>query len=744
MESIKKHLFQFHLPGDKLGSTKEVQHKIETTDNVPVNSKYPRYPEVHKEEIKKQTEALLKNDSIKVSKSPYNSPVWIIPKKEDSQGNKRWRMVIDDRKLNEKTIGDYYPLPNITDILDQLGGGKYFTVLDLAQGFHQVEVAPEDRYKTAFSTPYGHYEVKRMPFGLKNSPSTFQRMMDRVLSGMQGIELFVYMDDIVIYANSLKEHREKFEKLLGRLKSAGLVLEPDKCKFLCKEIGYLGHIISKDGVRPDPKKLEAVSKFPQPKNRRNIKQFLGLAGYYRKFIPNFAKIAKPLTNLLKIENKFNWGLEAEAAFNQLKEKLCTQPLLQYPDFKKPSILTTDASDYAVGAVLSHGEIGKDLPISYASRTQNDAETRYSTTEKELLAIVFAVKYFIPYLYGTTFKIVTDHQALVWLSRLKDPTINSRIAKWKIKLQDYKHEIVFRPGRVNANADALSRNPVPENKILELKGKLINVNDNENGEEDQSDRLYDEYPIERLFIVSKGNVDVGNMELSGVNKDSSVEWPRECDGQRHGVDRLEIPSVLQVITPVGTGTTLPSDLNTNGGKDDPGQVRTHQLPDLLNMGEDRRVDVLGSDRNNVLGSDRNNVLSSDGNNVLGSDGNNVLRHLSLESGTRCRSLKRQYPYVKTEDMSISKIRKIVDYDDSDDSDGSEIFEKECNDIFGMKEDCWRGAFVMITPGSFREDDIVSGLFQNSNEKLWMREDHILNFMSVDCVVKNRQSRELLEL
>ncbi|XP_051156206.1 uncharacterized protein LOC127278513 [Leptopilina boulardi] len=469
--TLRKYCHQFHLPGDSLGFTKVIQHTIETIDEVPVNSKYPRYPEVHKQEIKKQTEDLLKNKSISPSKAPYNSPVWIVPKKEDDQGNKKWRMVIDYRKLNEKTINDVYPLPFISEILDQIGGAKFFTILDLAQGFHQVEVVPKDRHKTAFSTPFGHYEFNRMPFGLKNSPSTFQRMMDRVLSGLQGIELFVYMDDIVIYAKSLKEHKEKLEKLLRRLKNAGLVLQPDKCNFLRKEIGYLGHIISENGVKPDPKKVDAVQNFPRPKTQKNIKQFLGLAGYYRRFIPNFAKIAKPMTNLLRKNVKFDWNSEVEVAFAQLKRILCTQPILQYPDFSKPFIVTTDASDFAIGAVLSQGEIGKDLPIAYASRTMGGAELRYSTTEKELLAIIFAIKQFRPYIFGKRFIIVTDHRALVWLNQLKDPTINSRLARWKIKLQDYDCEIIHRPGRVNSNADALSRNQIFKKLEFNLTGEF---------------------------------------------------------------------------------------------------------------------------------------------------------------------------------------------------------------------------------------------------------------------------------
>ena len=208
-------------------------------------------------------------------------------------------MVLDFRKLNEKTIGDSYPLPNIIDILDQLGSAQYFSVFDLASGFHEIKMSPEDSHKTAFSAPCGHYEFDHMPCGLKNAPATFQRLMDLVLTGLQGPELFVYLDDIVLYANSLEEHEEKFNKLMERLSEANLKLQPDKCEFLRPEVAYLGHIIDKEGVRPDPQKLEAVKYFPISKNPKNIKQFLGVAGYYRRFIEGFSKIATPLNQLLK-------------------------------------------------------------------------------------------------------------------------------------------------------------------------------------------------------------------------------------------------------------------------------------------------------------------------------------------------------------------------------------------------------------------------------------------------------------
>ncbi|XP_032689886.1 uncharacterized protein LOC116853116 [Odontomachus brunneus] len=453
---LRNHSDIFRLPNERLGFTNATRHKITTTNEIPINTKQYRFPPIHKEEINKQVQDLLDNGVIEPSNSPYNSPLWIVPKKPDSKGNKRWRMVIDYRALNEKTIGEAYPLPNITEISDQLGSAKYFSVFDLTSGFHQIEMDKLDAHKTAFSTPHGHYQFSRMPFGLKNAPATFQRLMDQILTGLQGTELFVYLDDIVLYASSLEEHSAKFTKLAEKLRAANLKLQPDKCEFLRKEVSYLGHIIGKTGVKPDPKKIEAVKNFPRPANSKNVKQFLGLSGYYRRFIPNFSKIAKPLTNLLKKDATFEWKHAQEQSFASLRYALCTDPILQYPDFTRPFVITTDASGYAIGGILSQGEIGKDLPIAYASRLLNSAEQNYSTIEKELLAIVYSVQHFRPYLYGRQFKLVTDHRPLVWLHSVKDPS--SRLFRWRLKLLEYEYEVVYKGGKINGNADALSRNP----------------------------------------------------------------------------------------------------------------------------------------------------------------------------------------------------------------------------------------------------------------------------------------------
>jgi len=446
----------FYYEGEPLTCTSTVAHEINTrTDAAPVNVRPYRLPEKHKQEVNRQIKEMLKSKIITPSVSQWNAPLLVVPKKADASGNPKLRVVIDFRKLNNVTIGDSFPLPNITEILDQLGSAKYFTTLDLASGYHQIPMAEPDKEKTAFSTPYGHYEFNRMPFGLKNAPATFQRLMNSVLTGMQGLKCLVYLDDIVIYGASLEDHNRRLEEVLQRLREHKLKLQPDKCEFLRKETVYLGHIISENGISPDPSKLEAIKNFPEPKRVKDIQSFIGLAGYYRKFIKNFSKIAKPLTKLTKKAEKFMWTTEQQNAFEELKEKLMTAPVLTYPDFTQEFIVTTDASAYALGAVLSQGKVGDDRPIAYASRVLTRAEQNYSTTEKELLAIVWAVKYFRPYVYGTKFKVVTDHKPLIWLFSVNDP--GSRLIRWRLKLEEYDYEIIHKAGRANTNADALSRN-----------------------------------------------------------------------------------------------------------------------------------------------------------------------------------------------------------------------------------------------------------------------------------------------
>ncbi|KAL4153815.1 hypothetical protein QTP88_001648 [Uroleucon formosanum] len=358
------------------------------------------------------------------------------------------------KKLNQISTGDAYPLPNITEILDQLGKSRYYTKLDLAQGYHQIKMHPDHCHKTAFSTDKGHFEFLRVPFGLKGAPATFQRLMNSVLTGLNGIKAFVYLDDIIIYALNLEDHSRKLKEVFDRLRESNLKLQPSKCSFLRKEVNYLGHVITDKGVRPNPQKIDCVVKFPTPTNAKEIKSFLGLSGYYRRVVPNYGQIAKPLTSLLKKDVPFYWSDICQEAFDKLKAILTKEPLLKYPDFEQPFNLTCDASNFVIGCILSQGPIGNDPLIAYASRTLNKAEQSYNTTEKELCAIVWGVKQYRPYLYGQKFNIITDHRALSWLFNVKDP--GSRLIRWRLKLEEYEYEIHYKPGANNTNADALSR------------------------------------------------------------------------------------------------------------------------------------------------------------------------------------------------------------------------------------------------------------------------------------------------
>lgn len=308
----------FYLPVDKLTATSTIKHEIPLLrDTPPLHERQYRIPQTLRTEVDRQVQKMLDEGIVRHSTSPYNAPIVVVPKKSDNSGQRKWRLAVDFRKLNDVIIGDSYPLPNITEIIDQLGNSKYYTPLDLASGYHQIQITEGDKHKTAFSTSHGHLEFNRMPFGLKEAPAVFQRLMNAVLSGLIGNTCFVYLDDIVIYSKTLEEHRKKLIKVFSRLRQHKLMLQPDKCNFFMSMIKYLGHIISENGVRPDPDKINVVLKYPVPETPKQIKAFLGLVGYYRRFIPNFAVIANPLNNLLRKDVPFNWDKEHVNAFEKL-------------------------------------------------------------------------------------------------------------------------------------------------------------------------------------------------------------------------------------------------------------------------------------------------------------------------------------------------------------------------------------------------------------------------------------------
>lgn len=448
---IKEFNKAFYLEGDILSAVGQYKHRIPTLNDIPVYSRTYRFPEIHKAEVERQISEMLASGIIKKSSSPYNAPIWVVPKKIDNSGMQKWRVVVDYRKLNDITISDKFPIPNIEDLFSKLGKCLYFTTLDLAKGFHQIPISIEDGHKTAFSTHTGHYEFTRMPFGLKNAPASFQRMMNEVLHDYINNICVVYLDDILVFSTSLHEHIVSLRKIFRRLADYNLKVQIDKCNFFKRESEYLGHVITEHGIKPNPAKIEIIRKISLPRTVKDIRSFLGVTGFYRKFIKDYGRIALPLIKYLKKDFKIDMSdPEYINSFEKLKILLCQSPVLAYPNFEKVFLLTTDASNASLGAVLSQG----GHPVAFASRTLDKHECNYSTIEKELLSIVWATKYFRPYLFGRKFKIQTDHKPLIWLNSLKEP--NMKLHRWKMKLNEYDFDIEYIKGKANQVADFLSR------------------------------------------------------------------------------------------------------------------------------------------------------------------------------------------------------------------------------------------------------------------------------------------------
>ena len=400
---------------------------------------------------------MLDREIIQPSQSPWSSNVVIVKKKDGSH-----RFCVDFRKLNLITKKDVYPLPRISEVLDTLGNAVYFSTMDLASGYWQVPLDKASQEKTAFTTKSGLFEFRVLPMGLVNAPPGFQRMMDVVLSGLQWKNCLVYLDDVIVFSSTFDRHLEHLKEVFDRFRREGLKLKPRKCDFAKTEVSYLGHIISRNGLKPDPKKLEAIKNYPVPRDVSELRSVMGLFSYYRRFVQNFSVIAAPLFKLLNKGEKFQWDCDCQKAFDVLKGKLTESPVLGYPDFSKPFVLYTDAATTnGLGAVLGQEIDGQERVIGYASRSLKKNEKNYPTIEAELLAIVWSIKYFRPYLYGRKFVVVTDHNPLRWLYNIKDPM--GRLGRWALTLQSYDFEIQHRPGKRHGNADGLSRRPPVDNE-----------------------------------------------------------------------------------------------------------------------------------------------------------------------------------------------------------------------------------------------------------------------------------------
>jgi deoxyuridine 5'-triphosphate nucleotidohydrolase len=376
------------------GSNTTYQHTVDTGNHQPIRKTPYRLPPHHKAWVQEEIHRLMSNGIVRKSKSPWASPIVIIPKK-DGKGGFTPRMCVDYRKLNEITVKDAHPLPRISDILEYIPPGScLFSTFDLYMGYHQVGMSPEAIERSAFVTPDGHYEFTRMPFGLTNAPATFQRAMNEVFEDMIGKGLYVYLDDITIYSETFGDHMLLLKEVLRRLQKMRLYLKPKKCTIATHEVDLLGHVIGRDGTRPSPTKIKAVADYPRPTTKTELRSFLGLISYYRHFVPNCAAKIQPLSKMLQEHVPFVWDQQSEATFILIKRWLIDENnLLIRPDFNKPFMLHTDASTLGLGAVLSQMASKYDKLIAYASRRTSNTEAKYGATQLEALAVIWAIKHF---------------------------------------------------------------------------------------------------------------------------------------------------------------------------------------------------------------------------------------------------------------------------------------------------------------------------------------------------------------
>ena len=528
-EFLADHHNVFSLEEGERGETDLVRMAIDTYDASPRKQAPRRMPYTVRQEVAKQLKAMQQSGVIQPSCSPWSSPVVMVRKKDGSH-----RFCVDYRGLNSVTKADTFPLPRIDDLLDQLGKAKYFSTLDLASGFWQIRMEPSSQEKTAFATPHGLYEFRVMPFGLTNAPAVFQRLIQQVLSGLNPEDgndfVTAYIDDILIFSPTLHEHLEHLRKVIERLQDVNLKLKPTKCKFVRGGVDYLGHVITATGLKTNPRLTDAVQEFPRPGNVHDVRRFLGMSSYYRRFIPNFAKVAQPLHQLTAKGVPFDWTKSCESAFVSLKTKLASPPVLAYPCFSKAFTLETDASIQGLGAVLSQvQEDGKLHPVAYASRALNPSEKNYSVTELETLAVVWAVTHFHYYLYGNRVTVLTDHSAVKAVLETSNPT--GKHARWWTRVYGRgvkEVSIKYRAGRENASADALSRHPqgpAPQLGIAEGEAQVA--------------AIHSDHTITELLLIDPATAVAGD------------------DGNDYTVEQSKDPVLREMINFL-QGGTLPED------------------------------------------------------------------------------------------------------------------------------------------------------------------------------------------
>lgn len=455
----------FATEGTRNGRMPTVSLSIDTGEHPPIRQRPYHIPLSKRKQVETEIDKMLAEGVIRPSKSPWASPITLVPKKDNTI-----RFCVDYRKLNNITKKDAHPLPLIQEIFDNLAGAKVFSTLDLKSGYWQILVSEKDIEKTAFVCHRGLYEFTRMPFGLANAPSVFQRTMQDVLGDMVGDFVMVYIDDIVVYSKSHEEHQEHLRQVFDALELHGLKLKTSKCHLDVPEVELLGYVVSARGVNCNPDKTRAISELSQPQSVKEVRSFLGMAGYYRQCVPGFAKIAAPLVKLTRKNVRFAWGQMEQEAFDTLKKLLVSSKVMALPDTSKPFKLYTDACDYAIGAILvQDDDVGMERPIQYISKQLSGSQLNWATIEKEAYAVIHALTKLRPYLYGAAFTVYTDHKPLkaLFLSEVK----NTKIQRWATLIAEYGAPIEYRKGAHNIRADMLSRIRSPEIAIVDTEDWL---------------------------------------------------------------------------------------------------------------------------------------------------------------------------------------------------------------------------------------------------------------------------------
>ena len=453
-------VFPEDLPG--LPLDREIEFEIELAPGTePISIAPYRMAPAELKELKVQMEELMSKGFVKTSTSPWGAPVLFVKKKDGSL-----RLCIDYRQLNKVTIRNQYPLPRIDDLFDQLQGAKVFSKIDLRSRYHQLKIRREYVPKTTFKTRYGHYEFLVMPFGLTNAPAAFMDLMNRVFGPYLDKFVIVFIDDILVYSSSKEEHAEHLRIILQTLREHQLYAKFIKCQFWLDRVAFLGHVVSAEGISVDPRKIEAIVDWKPPTNVTEVRSFLGLAGYYRKFVEGFSKIATPLTKLTRKEEKFIWSEACQNSFDELKQRLTTAPVLTLPSGSDGFTVYCDASKQGLGCVLMQ----HDRVIAYASRQLKKHEVNYPTHGLELAAVVFTLRIWRHYLYGVPCRIFTDHKILQYLFSQKD--LNMRQRRWIELIKDYDCTIEYHPGKENVVANALSRKP--SSSLAQLKAEYLTM------------------------------------------------------------------------------------------------------------------------------------------------------------------------------------------------------------------------------------------------------------------------------